>query len=60
MQIFTEDEAKYNYTIILKIAAENDDIYDNSMLEMVAEKAENTIYLLCEHMLLSKSFARHF
>jgi hypothetical protein len=27
-QIFTEDEAQYNYSILLRIATEHDDVYD--------------------------------
>lgn len=55
MNIFTEDEAVYNFTILRKRDEHVDETYDEVVLDELFTKSKRTVEVLSEILLLSKN-----
>ena len=53
VDIFTEDEAGYNFSMIRKRDTFNEETFDEHVLEELFYKAKRTVEVLSPHLLLS-------
>ena len=55
LDVFSEDEAGYNYSLLRKRDAHTEEPYDDQILEMLFTKSKRTVEVLSECLLLSKN-----
>jgi len=55
LDIFTEDESSYNYSLLRKRDQHADEPYDVLILEELFNKSKRTVEVLSEHLLLSNN-----